>query len=100
MGNLWKKSDPSITAIKVAADANKYYKTLINTNEWNKMSEDKTKLIALTTKVNELLKKNQQLESKLKSNGRGKGAGAGNEKDTSVQKQSKLTPEQLKVQME
>jgi hypothetical protein len=58
------------------------------------MSEDKTKLIALTTKVNELLKKNQQFESKLKSNGGGKGAGAGNEKDTLVQKQSKLTPEQ------
>jgi hypothetical protein len=50
MGDLWIRSDPSITSINVAADANQYYKTLVNTNEWNKMSEDKTKLIALTTK--------------------------------------------------
>ena len=90
MGDLWIKSNPSITAIKVAADANQYYNTLVNTNEWNKMAEEKTKLIALTTKVNELSKKNQQLESKLKSNSGGNGG---------VQ-QIKLTPEQLKVQME
>ena len=104
MGDLWIKSDPSITAIRVAADANQYYKTLVNTNEWNKMSEDKTKLIALTTKVNELSKKNQQLESKLKSSSEGdskKKSGKAEKSNSSggVQ-QSKLTPEQLKVQME
>jgi hypothetical protein len=81
MGDLWIKSNPSITAVKVAADANQYYKTLVNTDEWNKMSEDKTILIALTTKVNELSKKNQQLESNLKSNSRGNsGNNSGKEK--------------------
>ena len=59
MGDDWIKNDPSITAIIVAADANQFYKTLVNTQEWNKMSEERTKLIALTTKVADLSKKNQ-----------------------------------------
>ena len=104
IGDLWIKSDPSITAIKAAADANHYYKTLVNTNEWNKMSEDKTKLIALMTKVNELPKKNQQLESKLKSNSEEhSGKSSGKEKKSNSSggvQQHKLTPEQLKAQME
>ena len=67
------------------------------------MSKDKTKLIALTTKVNDLSKKNPQLESKLKSNGGENGGGSGKEKKSNSNgrvQQSKLTPEQSKVQME
>ena len=100
MGDDWIKSDPSITAIRVAADANQFYKTLVNTQEWNKLSEDKTKLIALTTKVADLSKKNQQLESKLKSSNGKNGGATGKSKSSGGIRQSDLTPEQLKAQME
>ena len=103
MGDLWIKNDPSITPIRVAADANQFYKTLVNTDEWNKMSEDKTKLIALTTTVAELTKKNKQLESKWKAGGDKNGGtsnGNSNSNKTGGGKQGRLTPEQYKAQME
>ena len=59
----------ALTYQEIISEANTLFKNLDSENEWNVVSEDQTKIIALTTKYEKAMKEIKALETKIKSAG-------------------------------
>jgi division protein CdvB (Snf7/Vps24/ESCRT-III family) len=76
----WIGGDSTITSSVLIERANKWYKTLHKQKVWNKLSDEQTKILNLTTQLanskNELKELKTQLQAHVTSKGKGNKGGA------------------------
>ncbi len=76
--DMWILQDPKCTVPFVIQTSSTKYVNLVGANKWNVTSAKDTKIIALTTALNDHKKKFNELKSKVKSGGKSSGNDGGN----------------------